>query len=62
VKDKTTTQQPTPAQEGGVPGIIATAIPLALVLVWLIWLAKPWKRSRLPRARVIESNRDSEEP
>lgn len=62
MKDKTTTQQHTPAQEGGVPGIIATAIPLALVLVWLIWLAKAWKRSRLPRARVIESNRDSEEP
>ena len=59
MKDKTTTQQHTPAQEGGVPGMIATAIPLALVLVWLV---KPWRRSKLPRARVIEQNRDSEEP
>jgi hypothetical protein len=62
LKDKTTTQQHTAAQEGGLPGVIATAIPLALVLVWLVWLAKPWKRSKLPRARVIEPDRDSEEP
>jgi hypothetical protein len=27
-----------------------------------VWLAKPWKRSKLPRARLIEPNRDSEEP
>ncbi|HEU4616302.1 MAG TPA: hypothetical protein VFS15_29590 [Kofleriaceae bacterium] len=62
MKDKTTTHQPTPAQEGGLPGVIATAIPIALVLVWLVWLVKPWRRSKLPRARVIEQNRDSEEP
>ncbi len=61
MKDK----QPTtshPAQEGGLPGVIASALPLALVLVWLVWLAKPWKRTKLPRARLIEPDRDSEEP
>ena len=62
MKDQTTTEQHTPAQEGGLPGVIATAIPLAIVLIWLVWLAKPWKRSTLPRARVIEPDRDSEEP
>ena len=60
MKDKTATQHP--AQEGGIPGVIATAIPLALVLVWLVWLVKPWKRTKLPRARLIEPDRDSEEP
>ncbi len=56
----TTTKHP--AQEGGLPGVIATALPLALVLVLLLWVVKPWKRTKLPRARVIEPNRDSEEP
>ena len=61
MKDKTATQHH-PAQDGGLPGIIATALPLALVLVWLVWLVKPWKRTKLPRARLIEPDRDSEEP
>ena len=62
MKDKEPTASQHPAQQGGLPGIIATTLPLALLLVWLVWLAKPWKRSKLPRARVIEPNRDSEEP
>jgi hypothetical protein len=60
VSEPHTTQHP--AQSGGLPGVIATTLPLAIVVVWLVWLAKPWKRSNLPRARVIEPPRDNEEP
>ena len=53
-----------PAQSSGVPGVIASTLPLAIILVALVWLAKPWKRSKLPRARVIEhrDDRRNEEP
>lgn len=52
-----------PAQDSGFAGVVASTLPIALVLAALVWLAKPWKRTKLPRARVIEpKNRDSEEP
>ena len=62
MSDPKTTTSHHPAQSGGLPGVIASMLPLALILVALVWLAKPWKRTKLPRARVIEPNRDSEEP
>lgn len=61
MSDPTTTTQHHPAQDGGLPGVIASTIPIGLVLGLLVWLMKPWKRSNLPRARVIE-HRDNEEP
>jgi hypothetical protein len=52
-----------PAQDGGIAGVIATTLPIALVLAALVWLAKPWKRTKLPRARLIERRDDDiEEP
>lgn len=56
----TTTAQHHPAQDGGLPGVIASTIPIGLVLVLLVWLMKPWKRSNLPRARLME-HRDNED-
>ena len=43
-----------PAQDGGIAGVIASTLPIAIVLAALVWLAKPWKRTKLPRARLIE--------
>jgi hypothetical protein len=52
-----------PAQDGGIAGVIASTLPIALVLAMLVWVAKPWKRSKLPRARLIEKPQDDiEEP
>ena len=51
-----------PAQDGGVAGVVASTLPIAIVLVALVWLAKPWKRTKLPRARVVQPPRDNEEP
>jgi hypothetical protein len=65
VSDPTATtavRQHHPAQDSGLAGVIATALPLTIVLVALVWLAKPWKRSNLPRARVIVPPRDTDEP
>lgn len=55
------TTQHHPAQDSGIPGVIVSTLPIAIILGALVWLMKPWKRSKLPRARVIE-HRDNEEP
>jgi hypothetical protein len=50
-----------PGDEGGPGGLAATMLAIALVLGCLIWLAQPWKRSKLPRARATITRDDHED-
>ncbi len=52
---------PTAGDEGGPGALAATALAIALVFVFLVILAKPWKRSKLPRATAkIHDNEERE--